>query len=81
MQAGAGNRTLRHALAEELIRYTMTHFAAEEAAMEAYGYPALDEHRREHGAAYRPGARLRQPVPRRSRGNRRVIARFPRDLG
>ena len=47
MQAGAGNRTLRHALAE-LIRYTMTHFAAEEAAMEAYGYPALAEHRREH---------------------------------
>ena len=47
MQAGAGNKTIRQALAE-LIRYTMTHFAAEEAAMEAYGYPELNEHRQEH---------------------------------
>ncbi len=47
MQGGASNQAIRQALAK-LIRYTMTHFAAEEAAMEACGYPRLREHRREH---------------------------------
>jgi hemerythrin len=47
VQAGASNKTIRQVLAE-LIRYTMSHFAAEEAAMEAYSYPRLNEHRQEH---------------------------------
>jgi hemerythrin len=47
MQAAASDKKIRQVLAE-LIRYTMTHFAAEEAAMEAYGYPGLNEHRQEH---------------------------------
>jgi len=47
VQADVDSQTIRRALAE-LIRYTMTHFAAEEAAMEAYGYPGLDKHRQEH---------------------------------
>jgi hemerythrin-like metal-binding protein len=47
MQGGASNQTIRQVLAK-LICYTMTHFAAEEAAMEAYSYPGLTEHRRQH---------------------------------
>lgn len=34
--------------AAELLDYTATHFADEEALMAAAGYPGLDEHRREH---------------------------------
>jgi hemerythrin-like metal-binding protein len=47
MQEGVGNQAIRHVLAE-LIRYTMFHCAAEEAAMEACSYPALNKHRQEH---------------------------------
>ena len=47
VQADADSQTIRQALAE-LIRYTMSHFAAEEAAMEADRRPVLDEHRQEH---------------------------------
>ena len=47
MLAGASNKTIRQVLAE-LIRYTMFHFAVEEAAMESYSYPRLNEHRQEH---------------------------------
>jgi hemerythrin len=45
--SGTDNETLRHFFSE-IIRYTMTHFAAEEAAMEAFDYPGLHQHRLEH---------------------------------
>ena len=35
---------------EELIQYTKTHFADEEAAMIRYGYPELERHRELHEA-------------------------------
>lgn len=35
---------------QRLIDYTATHFAAEEAAMEAHGYPGLRLHKAEHKA-------------------------------
>jgi hemerythrin len=35
---------------ERLLDYTLTHFAAEEAMMEATGYPGLEEHRERHRA-------------------------------
>jgi hemerythrin-like metal-binding protein len=44
---GAQEEELRRALSE-LIRYTMTHFQAEEAAMKGFSYPGLDEHHEQH---------------------------------
>ncbi|MFT3848176.1 MAG: bacteriohemerythrin [Propionivibrio sp.] len=38
------------ALIEELEKYTLAHFAAEETFMRATEYPAFDEHKREHNA-------------------------------
>lgn len=35
---------------EDLLQYTQTHFAAEEKAMEAAGYPDLEHHKKEHEA-------------------------------
>lgn len=46
-RSGANDADIRRVLSL-LIRYTMTHFQAEEAAMEGYGYPDLDIHRQEH---------------------------------
>jgi hemerythrin-like metal-binding protein len=45
--AGVREEELRRALSG-LIRYTMTHFRAEEAAMEGFSYPGLDEHHEQH---------------------------------
>ena len=39
-----------HDSIDRLVEYTHTHFAEEEAAMEAAGYPGLEEHKREHEA-------------------------------
>ena len=47
VEAGLQDEELRRFLAE-LIRYTMTHFEAEEAAMEGFSYPGILEHRKEH---------------------------------
>jgi hemerythrin-like metal-binding protein len=38
----------QHQVLGELIRCTMAHFAAEEAAMESFGYPGLRQHQQEH---------------------------------
>jgi hemerythrin len=47
MQAGHGNEALGTIL-DELIEYTATHFAHEEADMDRYGYPHAEEHKRIH---------------------------------
>jgi hemerythrin len=47
MRVGAGGAVVRKVVGE-LNDYTISHFAAEEALLERYGYPALDQHREEH---------------------------------
>jgi hemerythrin-like metal-binding protein len=47
MGAGQGQRALAKLL-EELIRYTKTHFDAEEAVLQANRYPDLERHQAEH---------------------------------
>ena len=47
MQAGQGREALGKVL-NDLLLYTKTHFAAEEQAMAAHGYPDYEEHRRRH---------------------------------
>jgi hemerythrin len=47
MRVGAGGGAVRKVVGE-LNDYTISHFAAEEALLERYGYPALDQHREEH---------------------------------
>lgn len=42
--------TALHDAIDQLVEYTHTHFAEEEAAMEAAGYPGLEEHKRKHDA-------------------------------
>ncbi|HET8547168.1 MAG TPA: bacteriohemerythrin [Bryobacteraceae bacterium] len=49
MSRGAGNDALGSVL-DGLIKYTRAHFADEERAMEAAGYPNLLQHRAEHKA-------------------------------
>lgn len=47
MESGLREEELRHILAD-LIRYTMTHFQAEETAMKAFSYPDLSAHHKQH---------------------------------
>lgn len=47
MTTGKGQMALRRTL-QELVAYTSTHFAAEEAAMVWTAYPDLEAHRLEH---------------------------------
>ena len=44
-------KSVEHLVIEinKLIQYTQEHFTEEEAAMEAVGYPALEEHKEIHG--------------------------------
>jgi len=52
MRVGRG-KELTDKVLKELGDYTVYHFSFEEAAFEKYGYPAKDEHRREHQALVR----------------------------
>ena len=47
MQAGQGREALGKVL-NDLLLYTKTHFATEEQAMAAHGYPDYEEHKRRH---------------------------------
>jgi hemerythrin-like metal-binding protein len=47
MQAGKGREALGRVL-NDLLLYTKTHFAAEEQAMIAHGYPGYEEHKARH---------------------------------
>jgi hemerythrin len=47
--AGRGKDVVGQIL-QQLMEYTATHFAAEEAAMEKNGFPGLDSHKAEHKA-------------------------------
>jgi len=47
MEAAASDARMRQILAE-LVVYIMTHFEAEEAALQAFGYPKLSQHIQEH---------------------------------
>ncbi len=47
MRQGKGKQTLGQVL-EELVRYTQTHFAAEERLMKTHGYPEYEEHKTKH---------------------------------
>lgn len=47
MMAGQG-RTVLGKTFDDLLNYTRTHFAAEEAVLQAYGYPELEKQRVEH---------------------------------
>lgn len=49
MTHGAGKEALGSVL-DQLIRYTQSHFADEEKAMQAAAYPRLAEHKNEHKA-------------------------------
>lgn len=47
MSAGQG-RTVLNDIFDELVDYTRTHFASEEALMETYNYPDYVRHRQQH---------------------------------
>jgi hemerythrin len=47
INAGSGGMAVAYIL-EELLEYTETHFAREEAEMQRLGYPAYDEHKAQH---------------------------------
>ena len=47
MSQGKGRQALGKIL-EELVRYTQTHFAAEERLLQAHGYPEYEEHKVKH---------------------------------
>lgn len=47
MRQGKGREVLDKVL-KELIRYTQTHFAAEERLMKNHGYPDYEEHKAKH---------------------------------
>ncbi len=49
LAAGKGNAIVATIL-EQLVDYTVSHFAAEEKLMERYGFPGLEEHRCKHRA-------------------------------
>ena len=47
MRVGTGGTAVRKVVAQ-LNDYTISHFAAEEALLDRFGYPGLAEHREEH---------------------------------
>lgn len=47
MKMGKGKQVLEKTL-KDLIKYTETHFAAEERIMKEYGYPGYEEHKAKH---------------------------------
>lgn len=67
---GKANRQMELILAR-LVKYTKTHFAMEEAVLEATGYPDLAQHQFEH---QRLAERLRQYVVRYKRSQERISA-------
>lgn len=67
---GRANRQMELILAR-LVKYTKTHFAIEEAVLEATGYPDLEQHQFEH---HRLAERLRQYVVRYKRSQERISA-------
>jgi hemerythrin len=47
LRLGGGKASVEHAL-ELLEKYYILHFTSEETLMESFGYPGLEEHRKEH---------------------------------
>ena len=51
MDKGHGNQVI-HSILDELVEYTMTHFAHEEEYLKKYNYPDFDKHQIEHELLY-----------------------------
>lgn len=63
MQEGSAAAAKREVL-EELIRYVATHFACEEKAMAAAGFPGIEAHRLMHDALTQRTLGLREQISR-----------------
>jgi hemerythrin len=61
MRVGKGREVIGQVL-DSVIRYTQTHFAAEERLMSANGYPALGQHKLEHESLVRQVAEIQKQV-------------------
>lgn len=77
LSGGEAAHAAAAAAAAELLDYTATHFADEEALMAAAGYPELDAHRQEHADLI---SKVRDMEMRAEFGDRNLPAEMSRFL-
>lgn len=77
LSGDAGAHAAAAAAAAELLDYTATHFADEEALMAGAGYPALEAHRQEHADLI---SKVRDMEMRAEFGDRNLPAEMSRFL-
>jgi len=78
MQAGKGRDVLGKVLSD-LLLYTKTHFASEEQAMSAHGYPGYEDHKARHDKMTKKVKELNEQFRQGTLGSPIQITNFLKD--